>query len=379
MAVRRFIAAGLALLVASSIPLVQAQATSNVTTCPGNPWMLNSKSQTPCLASAYLSAQCNDGQWNVPGIGTEGPYQHPTGDGANLCRCNSVVYDTLESTRAVPYSTGIRFLGTIFCRLVPYVKGDLLEIAGNITIGSYPLPLPAGVAIPGWAYINFTPQDVFQASVAQQYATSGTGSPESASVAGQTQPATSAGASSIHASATSVPISSSRPTYTPAPSTGGSNNTGKPLLSYSSREVLTCELGAIVGGVVGGVLGLAVLALIAWLLIRKKNQQAHTPPSEKYGNTAPDSGYPVHQPYNAGHYAPVPPNQAGGYNNQGYHGQPQPYGAPDTPGTGFKPYDPSDPSTFPATPAPGAPTIYSQGPSEHGQPRPGQYNYAAEL
>ncbi|KAG8690187.1 hypothetical protein FRC09_012096 [Ceratobasidium sp. 395] len=363
MAVRRFIATGLALLVASSIPLVQAQATSNVTTCPGNPWMLNSKSQTPCLASAYLSAQCNDGQWNVPGIGTEGPYQHPTGDGANLCRYN--LLSACSICQGGPAGNWANWISNC--------------TAGNITVGRYPLPLPAGMAIPSWAYMDFTTRDLFDATAAQQYATSGTASPESASVAGQTQPATSAGASSIHASATSVPISTSRPTNTPAPSTGGSNNTGKPLLSYSSREILTCELGAIVGGVVGGVLGLAVLALIAWLLIRKKNQQTHTPPSEKYGHAAPDSGYPVHQPYNAGHYAPVPPNQAGGYNNQGYHGQPQPYGVPDTPGTGFKPYDPSDPSTFPATPAPGAPTIYSQGPSEHGQPRPGQYNYAAEL
>ncbi|KAG9105426.1 hypothetical protein FRC07_009291 [Ceratobasidium sp. 392] len=138
--------------------------------------------------------------------------------------------------------------------------------------------------------------------------------------------------------------------------------------------------GAIVGGVVGGVLGLAVLALIAWLLIRKKNQQTQTPPSEKFaapGNGPYDGGYPVQQPYNAGHYTPVPVSQGGAYNHPGHV---QPYGAPDTPGAGFKPYDPSDPSTFPATPGPGAPTIHSQGATEYSNhPRPGQYNYAAEL
>ncbi|KAG8702246.1 hypothetical protein FRC08_003610 [Ceratobasidium sp. 394] len=141
--------------------------------------------------------------------------------------------------------------------------------------------------------------------------------------------------------------------------------------------MLTHRVGAIAGGVVGGVLGLAVLALIAWLLARKKSQQTQVAPSEKFG--AQDNGYPVQQPYNAGQYAPVPPNQ-GGYNNQGHPGFAQPYAAPETPGTGYKPYDPSDPSTFPATPANGGPpTIYSQGPTEYSHPRPGQYNYAAEL
>lgn len=111
------------------------------------------------------------------------------------------------------------------------------------------------------------------------------------------------------------------------------------------------------------------------------------------GYAAHETGYPVQQPFGGGHYTPVP-SQASPYD--------QTYGEPATP---YKPYDPrrvsevsfltrvartnircySDPSTFPTTPGPGSgPTIHSQGPtysefSHPSQPRPGQYNYAAEI
>jgi len=351
MVVRRLIAAGLALLLASSVPLVQAQVTSNATCEAQYSWMLNSRGQTPCMASAYLSAQCNDGQWNVPEIGPEGPYSHPTGEGANICRCNTVVYNLLSACSICQGGNAGNWANWISnCT------------AGNITIGRYPLPLPPGAAIPSWAYLDFTAQDMFQVNVAQQYATANP-PPESMSSPGQTQPLTSSAIAPSTSAGTgtrsvSNTVSTSSPTAAPPP--GGSNNAG-----------------AIAGGVVGGVLGLAVLALIAWLLTRKKAQQTQVAPSEKFRAGAHDNGYPVQQPYNAGQYAPVPANQ-GGYNNQGHPGYAQPYTAPDTPGTGYKPYDPSDPSTFPSTPA-NAPTVYSQGPTEHSHPRPGQYNYAAEL
>ncbi|KAG8744911.1 hypothetical protein FRC10_009281 [Ceratobasidium sp. 414] len=208
----------------------------------------------------------------------------------------------------------------------------------------------SGAAIPSWAYLDFTAQDMFQVNVARQYAASSP-PPESMSSPGQTQPLTSSAiASPTNTGTKSVSNAENTPSPTAAPSPGGPSNTG-----------------SIVGGVVGGVLGLAVLALIAWLLARKKAQQTQVAPSEKFGVGAQGKGYPVQQPYNASQYAPVPPNQ-GGFNNQGHAGYPQPHAAPDT-------YNPSDPSTFPN----GAPTVSSRGPTEYSHPRPGQYNYAAEL
>ncbi|QRV76483.1 hypothetical protein RhiJN_04498 [Ceratobasidium sp. AG-Ba] len=317
MVVGRLFIAAAALFAASGVQLVQAQATSNATCEAQYQWMENSKGQNPCKVSAYLSAECNQGQWNVPAIGNQGPYNHPTGEFANLCRCNTVVYNLL-SDRSNSQGGNVG-------NWVDWISNCT---AGNTTIGRYPLPLPDGTAVPSWAYLDFTQQDSFQVTQAQQYA-SNNAPPESASVPGQLQ--TSA--------------------------------------------------GAIAGGVVGGVLGLALLGLIAFILIRKKKQQTNLAPSEKYGDhTQPDSGYPVQQPYSAGHYTPVPADNTGYNPGQGYV---QPYAVPNTPGTTYKrPYDPSDPSTFPSTPAPtnNAPTVYSHNQTDYiHQSRPGQYNYTPEL
>jgi LPXTG-motif cell wall-anchored protein len=120
--------------------------------------------------------------------------------------------------------------------------------------------------------------------------------------------------------------------------------------------MLTPASGPIVGGVVGGVLGLALLGLIAFVLVRKRKQKSNTAPSEKfadpyavgqsYGSGPQDGGYPMQQPYNTGHYTPVPVSQPGVYDqNPGVYdqnpgGYVQPYAVPDTPGTGYRPYDP---------------------------------------
>lgn len=56
--------------------------------------------------------------------------------------------------------------------LLLYFRVDWVSncTAGNITVGKYPLPLPGGVAVPNWAYLDFTQQDQFQTQVAQQVA-----------------------------------------------------------------------------------------------------------------------------------------------------------------------------------------------------------------
>lgn len=353
MVLSNLVVAGVALLAAANLPAVQAQATSNATCLPQFQWMINSKQQTPCLASAYLSAQCNGGQWNVPALTGTQPYNNPTGSAANLCRCNTVTYNLLQ---ACSYCQGANIGG--------WLDWTTNCTAANTTVGSYPLPLPGGVAVPNWAYLDFTQQDRFLPDVAQQAA--GT-SPESVSGAAGTQIQTSYTGGS---SATSAATTSGSATSTSLPQEGGSSS----------------NTGAIAGGVVGGVLGLALFALLAWFLLRKKSDKPaaappmqETYPSQPYAGTTYsgpgyETGYPVQQPpYGTGPYTPVPGAQF------------DPYGG--APGTPYKPYDPSDPSTFPTTPGPGnAPTVhsgpyseYSNGNNPQHQPRPGQYNYAAEI
>ncbi|KAG8701987.1 hypothetical protein FRC11_011769, partial [Ceratobasidium sp. 423] len=104
-------------------------------------------------------------------------------------------------------------------------------------------------------------------------------------------------------------------TYTAAPinnKSGGSNT------------------GAIVGGVVGGVLGIALIALIAFIVIRKGKRTKPGP------REPPPTQAELEQPTTTqfgGTHASY------GHASSTFVPTTQPY---------YKPYDPSDPSTFPA-------------------------------
>ncbi|CUA76767.1 hypothetical protein RSOLAG22IIIB_02239 [Rhizoctonia solani] len=294
--------------------------------------------QTPCLQSGYLSAQCNGGNWNVPGISGGTPYRQPQGNGANICRCNTVVWNLIQACslcqggRTASWGNWISNCST-----------------NSITIGSYPRQLPPYVAISGWAYLDFTSQGTFQPQVAREAAATAS---ESISAPAQTQSLTSAG------SATSTS------TATPAP------------------DSPTTNVGAIAGGVVGGVVGLAFLIILGWFILRKKATSKENPQTvyESYpgeGYTAQHNqgaGYAV-QPYGTGKYAPVPTSQG-----EGHVLAPVTYERPYTPIR--KTYDPSDPTTFPppvsltsSTPQPSS-QLHNY--SDHGHQQK-QHNYIPEV
>jgi hypothetical protein len=143
-------------------------------------------------------------------------------------------------------------------------------------------------------------------------------------------------------------------TSTAAPSTGGSGtNTGlyrsNLVQRYYLSHCITPTLGAIAGGVVGGVLGIGLLVLITWFFFRKKPVKNDPPPMQENfpaggyagqpGYVHSEQGYPVQQSIAGSHYTPVPLSQGGTY-GQGLSVYDQPYGAPTTPGTSYKPYDP---------------------------------------
>ncbi|KAJ1311387.1 hypothetical protein OPQ81_009879 [Rhizoctonia solani] len=300
---------------------------SNVT-CTSQLWSLNSVGWTPCLVSAHLSAQCTtDNSWGVPAVGTQGPYAPPNGTYANNCRCNSVQWNLLSACsmcQGGSANTWQRW--TVNCSST---------VTTTPSEGGYPLPIPSGVLVPNWAYYDFTVSGVFNAVIASQQ----TG-PESSAVA-----ATPTGSS---ASTTGAP----RTTTTTA-ATSTSVTSGGDSKSGGSNT------GAIVGGVVGGVLGIALIAVIAFIVLRKNKQNKNT-------------GAPSQ--YDQGQYTPsMGPQPGSGVPMMGQYHPVQQSAASHVAGSEYKPYDPSDPSTFPSNYAESIPY------SHQTQARPGQYNGVPEI
>ncbi|PPQ89162.1 hypothetical protein CVT25_006534 [Psilocybe cyanescens] len=150
---------------------------------------------------------------------------------------------------------------------------------------SFSQPIPSGVTVPHYAYLDVETADTFNPVLAQA-----AGGPES----------------------TSIPQSTS------SSSTGSTPSNGAPSDQNGGKK---SNAGAIAGGVVGGIVGFALIAgLVFWLLQRKRRS---SPASSVY---APAMG-------SQGAMASQNPMSLTG---SSYPSTPAP-----------KVYDPNDPSTYP--------------------------------
>ncbi|KAH7344947.1 hypothetical protein B0J17DRAFT_637648 [Rhizoctonia solani] len=281
------------------------------------PISINSAGWTPCLVSAYLSAQCTtDNSWGVPAVGTEGPLQSVQWNLLSAC----------SMCQGGGASTWQRW--TVNCSST---------VTTTPSQGGYPLSIPSGVLVPHWAYHDFTLSGVFNAVIGV----------ESSAVAAATPTASSA---------TGVP----RTTDTPAA-------TSTSVTSSDDAKSSGSNTGAIVGGVVGGIVGIALIAGIAFIVLRKNKQNKSSSAESQYNQSnynqslgpQPGSGAPM-----MGQYQPTVQNS----------------GMSQVTGSEYKPYDPSDPSTFP-THNHTVPSHYAESiPYSHqNQARPGQYNGVPEI
>ncbi|KAI9571580.1 hypothetical protein HD554DRAFT_2168849 [Boletus coccyginus] len=249
-------------------------------------WMTNSKGQNPCVVSAYLEGACSDGQYTIDPLPTGYYYPGPYADEGNQleCECSSVTYNTMSACGLCQNSTiiGWSVWNTNCTTLYP---------------GFFPLDIPAGTAVPQWAFQDVTKSDLFNVTLAQSVGDN----PESTALntaqsTGSVNPVSTVASASLTASPS--------PTAIDTASSGGGSSTA-----------------AIVGGVVGGVVGLALIAAVVFFVMKKKRSQ--TPPSAHF--TAPTSSAPPSGVYTD--TTPFVPQMA------------QP-----------RLYDPSDPGTFPASP-----------------------------
>ncbi|KAF8122168.1 hypothetical protein EV363DRAFT_858627 [Boletus edulis] len=200
---------------------------SGATCLPAFDWMINSKSQNPCLVAAYLLSVCAVSPISVPAIPPNYHYNGPYANGQSTCECNSVTYNA--------------FSACALCQNATETNWSLWSFNCSTTYpGFYPPGIPSGTALPQWMFQDVMKTDVFNATLAQSVGDL----PESTANQAQSTP-------------TPTPPS----TPTPTPSGGGS------------------KIGAIVGGVVGGVVGLLfIVGLTAFLLKKyKKPPQPQSP------------------------------------------------------------------------------------------------------
>jgi len=274
-------------------------------------WAENSFRQNPCIVASYLQGVCSSGGFTVQPLPPNTHYAPPE---ANECECNTVVYSLISACADCQGS----FYST---------WDDWSMNCTGVYIQTFPEAIPAGTAVPAWAY-----EDVLIAGTYSPAAAESDSGPES------TAPTSTRTATSTRTTTT---------VSTPFPSI-----TIGPVTISSSKKV---NAGAIAGGVVGGLAGLAIIGgLIAFLVMR--NRRSQTAPSAAYMDTkVPVAAPPPMTTYAPSSYAPGSP---GSY----APGSPVPYSVPPStttsppPGSQYstepflaqqRPYDPSDPSTFP--------------------------------
>lgn len=243
----------LVLAVTALLATALAQST-NVTTCEANlGWLDNSLHQTPCLVGAFLLQECATIEVNIPKQlpGTRYPLPGDQGFPPNPCSCSSVGYSIMAACS--------------FCQNQSFPKWTSYRenCTDQQVIFGWREGIPAGTAIPAWAYDDPRIVDGWDAVVANQKALSGT-------------PDVTAGSSS---SSSSTASTASQPILTsPAPSTSTVPTGEDDDESGSSSR---SPVGAIVGGVVGGLaalgLGAIGVALVLRCTRRKDGPQAVRP------------------------------------------------------------------------------------------------------
>ncbi|KAF8892476.1 hypothetical protein BD779DRAFT_1188543 [Infundibulicybe gibba] len=127
---------GLTLAFLWTVRSVFAQ-TTNATCLAVYQWTSNSHKQSPCQVASSLLAVCNNGSYNVAALPDQTHYLGPDLSDANPCQCNTVVYSLMSAC---------------------------------VSVNSYPLPIPSGTYVPGWAYFDVEANDAFDISQAKDNA-----------------------------------------------------------------------------------------------------------------------------------------------------------------------------------------------------------------
>ncbi|KAI9452878.1 hypothetical protein BJY52DRAFT_1291508, partial [Lactarius psammicola] len=273
-------------------------------------WSFNTLGQNACTVAAYMMGTCNGGAFTIDALQPGFSYTGPGGvDNANLCKCNTVVYNLISACDACQGATWITWSEYSF------------NCTRTLAPSTFPNPVPSGTRVPQWALEDNINENLWNATTAftigdtpeiEPGSLIGTGTSASGSVSPTTSTASRSGASSSSSS-------SSFPSPTPGSSSSSSSGSGS-----------KSNTAAIAGGVAGGVVAVAAIAGILFYFLRRRS-----PPQ------APSAAFVVD--------GVTPPPSASQHMNQvrpPVSDDGTSY-MPGTPVTPMKFYDPNDPSTFP--------------------------------
>ncbi|KAF8587080.1 hypothetical protein K439DRAFT_1631062 [Ramaria rubella] len=288
---------------------VVAQATTSVT-CTTELFTENKEGDSPCLVAAALQGVCTDGIFNIPPLAPGRIYTGPLIGGSNVCTCSSVTYSMVAACGACQ-GAEVEFWSEWITNCS----------TSQVTVASFPQPLPQGVTVPAWAYLDVMTGNMWSATEAENVE-----------------------AEDLPDSSASGPLPTSHPVTSNLP---GTNSGGSKL-----------NIPAIAGGAAGGGVALILIAVFIFIFIRRRNRRSRAALSkgaagvygEKVNFPGPGSGYPSD---------PIPVSVPY-YGNSMATPEPAPTVQSDIP----KLYDPADPSTFPDLPcstsaAPGSTTAAS--------------------
>ncbi|KAI0722970.1 hypothetical protein C8Q76DRAFT_783023 [Earliella scabrosa] len=321
---------------ASRAPGVASQGTNAV--CDSSyDWMNNSNGQSPCLIASYLFTPCASpaASWVYP-LSPGYHYNTPQNNAASAtpCRCNTVLFSVLAACATCQGQEEF---------IIPW--NEYAENCSTVFVQKYPAVIPAGTAIPAWAYLDITGNNTFDPGAAR-------------AIAAQNVPESTA---SVKPSSTGSELTAPPAETNDAPQSGGGT-------SKSSVNV-----AAIVGGVVGGVVGVIAIGLAVFFFLRyRRNREVHQQPTGPLDLTAGSGGYAQYPLYNE-------------YPQYGEKSPSQEVAQPLMSNHSPRLYDPNDPSTFPTSGGALAesvggsvhpttdPSLHS---SSHGRPTSGYQNPA---
>ncbi|KJA28493.1 hypothetical protein HYPSUDRAFT_33907 [Hypholoma sublateritium FD-334 SS-4] len=203
-----------------------AAAQVDYPTClSGFSWAFNSLNQSPCQVASALGEACTGLDFPIPNLTSTQNYLGPIPAAANQCRCSSVFYSVLSACAV--------------CQDALVSTWSFYnENCTEVSVSVFPPPIPSGIAVPNYAYLDPTANGVntFNPQIAQSDV-----GPDSTAVSQPT------GVTSTSASGTTLPTSSKKK---------------------------SSNAGAIAGGVVGGVV--AVLIIVGLILFLRRRKPVKT-------------------------------------------------------------------------------------------------------